>query len=150
MRKARPTFISLAKELGIESAVGLYRIQKHWDSTMGNPIVEHCAPKSLTNGMLLIIVSSSVWLQEMQFQKTRLLEIFSDEGVTDIRFTLGRINRKPPVPPPPVGTIMQEDEAFIEELGGEVADPELREHIKEAVRQWVLRMSRDRKSAYPS
>lgn len=64
----------------------------HWTKT-GSDISSNSSPLSLKRGILIVRVSSSPWIQQLQFMKSELMDYinasFDEEIVTDIKFKLG-------------------------------------------------------------
>lgn len=91
MQSAGSALSALMKELGMESALGLYRIKARWSGLFGRPLTLHSHPSGLHGGRLVINVDSPAWLQELSFLKDDMLGKLRPLGVNDIRFRLGRI-----------------------------------------------------------
>jgi predicted nucleic acid-binding Zn ribbon protein len=71
----------------------LSRIWEQWQPSVGLSVAANTRPVSLKGGCLLVCVSSSVWLQELQFLKNNLVDrlnaLLEEELVHDIRFKIG-------------------------------------------------------------
>lgn len=68
-----------------------YQIWTHWTEVMGKNLADRCQPLHLRYGVLMIGVSNSTWLTQLQFMKLDLLEkIKKAFGITltDIRFKI--------------------------------------------------------------
>jgi hypothetical protein len=69
------------------------KIWKLWDSAVGKRIAEHARPSTIKRGVLVVKVSDSVWLQELEFKaediRTRLNSELKREAVKRIRFKVG-------------------------------------------------------------
>ena len=69
------------------------RIWKLWDSVVGKKIARHARPSSIKKGVLLIKVTDSVWLQELEFMaetiKERLNSKLQREAIKKVRFKVG-------------------------------------------------------------
>lgn len=94
-RKSQPRKVSAMLEtvlgdLGLESAVAAFRIGEVWAEAVGEKIAAHASPVGMRNGVLEVSVDSSVWCQQLQFEKQRVLgelEIrMGLEAPRDIRF----------------------------------------------------------------
>jgi predicted nucleic acid-binding Zn ribbon protein len=68
--------------------------QEVWQQISGR-LAEHSHPGQLRGGVLRIIVSSSVAMQELMFEKRRLLKQLNDslphQKIRDLCFTVGTI-----------------------------------------------------------
>jgi predicted nucleic acid-binding Zn ribbon protein len=70
------------------------RIWKVWDDVVGKKIASHARPSWIKKGVLMVKVTDSVWLQELEFMtqmiKTRLNSKLQREAIKKIRFRVGR------------------------------------------------------------
>jgi hypothetical protein len=73
--------------------LGDARIWKIWDGVVGKEIAEHARPSTINRGILLVKVTDSVWLQELEFMAEMLKEKLNSRLRTDavrkIRFKVG-------------------------------------------------------------
>ncbi len=71
----------------------LVRLSACWTELVGETIGEHSRPAAMKGKLLLVYVSSPVWLHEMRFLKTDLIDkinlLLGPPGVKDIRFKVG-------------------------------------------------------------
>ncbi len=69
------------------------RIWKLWDGVVGKKIAKHARPSWIKKGVLLVKVTDSVWLQELEFKaetiKERLNSKLQGEAIKKIRFRVG-------------------------------------------------------------
>ena len=74
------------------------RIWKLWESVVGKRIAEHAQPSMMKRGVLLVKVSDSVWLQELEFKtekiKERLNRTLQREAIKKIRLKVGEPQRR--------------------------------------------------------
>jgi len=133
LERASSEISRIARELGMESSLGLERLRARWDSLFSGALPAHASPLSLRKGELLVAVDSPAWLQELNFMKARMLGRLTAFGVSDIRFRLGAVRRGRkggrPEPPPPTDA----DRSLAEALVAPVRDEDLRESIRRAV-----------------
>lgn len=82
--------------LGIK--VKQYQIWEVWDSVVGEPIARQAQPHQIKNMILWINVSSSTWMQQLEFMKQqiidRLNERIGEKVIKDIRFRIGELSQK--------------------------------------------------------
>lgn len=82
--------------LGIK--VKQFEIWEVWDSVVGQHIARHAQPHQIRNMILWTVVSSSTWMQQLEFMKKTIVDKLNDrigeEVVKDIRFRIGEF------PPP--------------------------------------------------
>lgn len=75
------------------------KIWKLWDSAVGKSVAEHARPSSIKKGVLVVKVSDSVWLQELEFRaheiKERINHALQREAIRKIRFKVGEHRGKP-------------------------------------------------------
>lgn len=81
LRNCRPADMKLA---------GVWKI---WDQTVGTAIAENARPLAVKQKLLLVQVSSPVWIQQLRFLKTdliaRLNQALGDACIEDIKFKVG-------------------------------------------------------------
>ena len=70
-----------------------------WDHAVGPQVAAAARPVSLRNGVLLVHVRNSVWVQELTAMRGQLLErvraIAGARTVTELRFRVGELPRGP-------------------------------------------------------
>jgi hypothetical protein len=113
-RKQRPVAELLGmiiRERGLTDEVRQRIVCLHWEEIAGARIASKTSPLSVTDGVLHASAISSVWVQELQYFKARLITqinawvdanrewIGPPPLVTDIRFALGGQRREPLVDP---------------------------------------------------
>ena len=68
-------------------------IWKLWDGVVGEKIAKHARPSSIKRGILLVKVTDSVWVQELEFMaetiKDSLNSKLQREAIKKIRFRVG-------------------------------------------------------------
>lgn len=141
MERAENAVRALARDLGMESFLRLCRIQARWELVFNGPLALNTHPARLDGGRLLVNAASPAWLQQATFLKTEILRKLSGFGVSDIRFRLGRVSKKPPAPssPPSPNSIPESYRLFIEEVVSGVGDEALCAGIRGAMEKWALK-----------
>ena len=121
-------------KLGITEGVRLIRIRNDWDKIFDKPLSLHMWPSKYSEGSLLLNVDSSVWVHQLSFHKSAILNKLGVYGVRDIRFRVGKISRRAQQVPDIHDTprLSGEDSSFISGLVSGIGDAELREAIKGA------------------
>jgi predicted nucleic acid-binding Zn ribbon protein len=106
MKKPQPLHSILEQTLkGLELDVPLkiYSIWGAWKEIVGEPIALQTQPHAIRNRILLVEVSHSTWMQQLQFLKPILLgkinRFLGESLIEDIRFKVGKI--PPAVTPVP-------------------------------------------------
>jgi hypothetical protein len=73
------------------------RIFAVWEDAVGQTMALHARPERIQRGQLIVFVSDSAWLQELQFLKTdikkKLNKRLGRGTVRDIRFQIGKISK---------------------------------------------------------
>ncbi len=69
-----PILKSMSLKLGLEKEMGLYRLQEEWAQLVGETIAQHTAPEKMQFKTLTLLVDSPVWMHELTFLKTGLIE----------------------------------------------------------------------------
>ncbi len=74
---------------------GISHIVHVWQKTVGAPIADNALPYAMKGSLLLVHVSSSAWMHQLQFLKAELLERLNNEleagRVTDVKFKIGPV-----------------------------------------------------------
>lgn len=64
-----------------------------WDGAVGETIAENARPAAFKGDLLLVHVSSSVWLQQLRFIKQEIMKkvntALGNESVREIKFKIG-------------------------------------------------------------
>ncbi len=75
--------------------VEMTRIWSLWDETIGMTIAENARPAAFKGKVLLVHVTSSPWMQQLQFLKKDLIQklniALGKELVAEIKFKIGSI-----------------------------------------------------------
>lgn len=75
-----------------------YQIWEVWDSVVGEPIARQAQPQQVRNMILWVTVSSSTWMQQLEFMKRqiidRLNERIGEKVINDIRFRIGELSQE--------------------------------------------------------
>ena len=69
------------------------QIEEAWKSIVGERAASHSRPSTIRNGVLTVQIESSVWMQELDFQKRSILKglkkRFGKDRISEIRFKIG-------------------------------------------------------------
>ncbi len=75
------------------------RLQHEWEKLVGQTIAKHSYPESIRYKKLYLVADNSIWLQQLVFLKTTILEaihsIMPDLMITDIVLRIGSVAKKP-------------------------------------------------------
>lgn len=125
------------QRLELSARLTEYRVWPIWDEIVGPTIARNAQPEKIRHGTLFVKVSSSTWMQQLQFMKEMIAERLNHnlgkEVVKNIFFVVGKVDWSPREPPkkkrpgPPAAPA--EPIADDAELGA-IKDPELRRALK--------------------
>ena len=137
------------KRLDLSYRLNEYGVWPVWDEVVGKTIALNAQPEKIRNGTLFVKVTSSVWMQQLQFMKEMIAERLNHrlnrEVVKNIFFVVGRIDSPGPtetVTPPSTPTVDQEpkiDPQFLES----VSDPDLRQAFKKLLKSYSRRRGQE-------
>ncbi|MGV8080841.1 MAG: DciA family protein [Syntrophales bacterium] len=152
----------VAKREGIPLNTADLRLLSFWDRAVGPQVAAQTYPQEIRRGILLVRVSSSVWMHQLQFLKEDILrklqDVMGSDTVKGFRFSIGEIPRSVQTPKTDaplrevLGTslLKPRDRRLIEESLAVVADPELRELLKRVMTKDLLRRRvRERQQGRP-
>ena len=99
-RKQRKDFVHIGNIIGnvleqfrSESDGGLTRVWHIWDEVVGETIAANAQPAAFKGDLLLVHVTSSAWIHELQFLKSdMILKLNAALGkpmVTELKFKIG-------------------------------------------------------------
>ena len=105
MANKRPTnkvFTPLGQVLGdildqcrSRSGGGISHVTRAWQKAIHTPISDNAKPYAINGSLLLVFVSSSVWLHQLRFLKDELIDRLNaelEEGkISDIKFKIGPV-----------------------------------------------------------
>lgn len=84
---------SILDQYRSDSAGGILHLMHVWENAVGPPISDNAKPFAVKGSLLLVHVSSSAWLHQLQFLKTELLDKLNhrlkNQRVADIKFKIG-------------------------------------------------------------
>ena len=130
------TLSEILGNLPVKERVKEYGLWKVWDKLAGEAVSRHCQPDRLKDGILFLKVDSPVWMQQLQFMKSLILEkvngYMKDNAVKDVRFQIGKLSqtRKGKWKPWKEVSLPQEVVLRLNNELSSVRDPELRDIIK--------------------
>jgi hypothetical protein len=74
---------------------GLLKIHEAWAGIVGEKMVENAVPWAMKNKVLLVHVTSSIWIQELHFLKDDLImkinQTLGEQAITDMIFKIGPV-----------------------------------------------------------
>jgi hypothetical protein len=119
-----------------------------WPEVVGELLSQKSWPVSLRKGVLLVQVSDSVWMQELQMQKHQILErigaVRGGGEITDLRWTVRgaptRVSlRKRRAHPPVLSSrpLTEEESAWVGAVSAQVEDPDLRKTLQRVLGKYL-------------
>jgi predicted nucleic acid-binding Zn ribbon protein len=83
------------KTLRPEADGGLVQVWQLWDDAVGRVIAENARPAAFKGKLLLVHVSSSPWIHQLQFLKKDIIQklnaALAQDLVEDIKFKIGPV-----------------------------------------------------------
>jgi len=104
-RKGKPVAMAKLAEKFLRGIGQQHRLRELgifdvWDQLVGGEIAKNAQPVSISDGRLIVAVSSSVWLNELGFArpkiKARLNRELGKGTIKDITFRIGEIKNESP------------------------------------------------------
>ena len=85
----------LMKHYRVEGDTEMAKIFDEWESAVGEPISRHCQPEAFKGKLLLVHVTDSAWMHQLQYLKKDILAklnaVMGRHMIEDIRFRIGPI-----------------------------------------------------------
>lgn len=86
----------LLENIRPNSDTGMTKIWELWQTSVGEAIAKEAKPGAFKDGILIVHVSSSVWMQQLNFLKrdiiTKLNCVLKCEMVREIKFKIGKVH----------------------------------------------------------
>ncbi len=123
------------------------RIWEVWDDVVGKTIAGHARPSWIKKGVLMVRVTDSVWLQDLEFKTETIKESLNSklqsEAIKKIRFRVGRPqdSRQKTAKRPKQEHdqhLALEEQGEIEEVLARIKDKELRSSLRKVIRKTTL------------
>ena len=133
------------KRLDLSFRLSEYGVWPVWDEVVGKTIAANAQPEKIRNGTLFVKVSSSVWMQQLQFMKDMIAEKLNQrlnrEVVKNIFFVVGRIDSAGPAEEVSDAStpVVEEDPKIDSQFLESVSDPELRQAFKRLLKSYSRR-----------
>jgi len=125
------------------------RLRTVWFQAVGPRIATHTRPDCIRKSVLFVKVANSVWMQQLHFMKQDILEKFNHlnqrDPVKNIFFAIGEIpvsaaaKRDRIFIADKVPALKARDKKMIEESLAAIADEELRDILKRAMKKEITR-----------
>lgn len=101
-RKERKEFVhvrtvlpNLLKSIRTGSDTQLVRVWELWDDAVGETIAKNARPSAFRGKLLLVEVSSSTWMHQLQYLKSDIIDkingAFGEKMVEEIKFRIGTL-----------------------------------------------------------
>jgi hypothetical protein len=135
-----------AKSLGVERAAFAALIAEMWPEIVGPEASAHSRPIGLRGSVLLAEAETGLWAQELSARRggfaAEINRRLGAPAVAEIRFKQVAGWRTPPAgdAPQPADAptaLTAEESASVERAAAEIADPEVREAAKKAMRSQI-------------
>ncbi|MGB4549480.1 MAG: DUF721 domain-containing protein [Syntrophales bacterium] len=128
-----------------------HKLLEIWRKSVGPQIATRTHPENIRRGTLFVRVSTSVWMQELQFMKKEIIaginRFYGRETVQNIRFVIGEIPTWPeavkasekPAPALDATGLTDDDREEISSTLESVGDEELRDILKRVMTKERIR-----------
>lgn len=136
----KPILEKTIKKLGLEIKIKEGKIWEIWDEAVGPTVARNAQPESIRSRVLFVRVSTSAWMQQLQFIKERIIEKLNQSLgktlVKSISFRLGTIPSQSPnesdkkSEPPPPQELDPECLETIEKTVSSLKDDETKDLVK--------------------
>ena len=130
-----------------------------WHKAVGKTISAQTRVDRLDHDTLLVKVSSSAWMHQLQFVKNEIMEklneILGKESVRNIFFSIGEVSavqKKKDDPftlQPDQNLLKDRDKRLIEECTASISDRELNEILKRAMTRTIIRRKMENRRKSP-
>jgi len=112
-----------------------FRVWDIWEEVVGPQIAGKTRPEALRNGVLVVSVTSSVWMQELSFMKQKILDrinqTLAPATIREIRFKLGDIQQAGAgCDEEPLPQLTEEEQEIIAQQTASIEDQGLRESLQ--------------------
>lgn len=126
------------KRFDLSTRLNEYSVWPIWNDVVGPTVARNAQPEKIRNGTLFVKVTSTVWMQQLQYMKDVILEKLNQrlgtEIVKKIFFVAGRldaeieIQSEPllPTATKPATQVTKLDQQFLDTVG----DPEIRKALQ--------------------
>ncbi len=140
---------------GLGRVVLLSRLYQHWSEIVGPQLAKVAQPEGVRSRVLFITVADAIWLQQLKFYQSQLLQnirkVLGDVPIQRLHCTLAAPaarpsearrsgGRRPRAADPPPLPLTAEEERQVLTGTDDIADPELRELVRRTWRKgWQSR-----------
>ncbi len=140
MEKLSSILNPLFNSIGFEDAVILKMLRKQWEGIFNAPIAEHTFPKEIKENVLIVIVDSNAWLNELILLKESFLSKLKNYGIKDVVFKFGRIykQRKKEQSQHDLQELSEEQKCWINDVLKDVKQEEMKLIIKNVLQKYLI------------
>jgi predicted nucleic acid-binding Zn ribbon protein len=89
---------NVLKSYRTEADIGQKDVWQLWDAAVGETIAQNARPAAFKGNLLIVHVSNSTWIHQLQFLKNDLISALNtalgQPLLTDIRFKIGPIKQR--------------------------------------------------------
>jgi predicted nucleic acid-binding Zn ribbon protein len=154
MEKLSGIIARLMRQEGYERPSREGPVFKRWSVVVGDLLTEKSRPMAVRKGVLVVQVSDSVWMHELQMQKSVIMERICDlvgpDVVLDIRWTIrgdrpirGARKKLQGRPAAPRRCLNMEERAWVQAVSTQTKDPDLRTQIERLLTKFLQRRHTD-------
>lgn len=136
------------KRLDLAVRLDEYGVWPIWNDLVGKTIARNAQPEKIRNGTLFVKVTSPVWMQQLQFMKSMIIDKLNQrlrqDVVKNIFFMVGHIDvaeevqEQPPASEANEASEREIDEKFLTAID----NPEIRDAFKKLLKSFARRNPR--------
>lgn len=139
------------KRLDLSGRLSEYGVWPIWNEIVGATIARNAQPEKIRNGTLFVKVTSSIWMQQLQYVKEMIAEKLNkdlgNEVVKNIFFFVGKIGSAMPEPTAKDLAATEEPSQARPQLQDEYLQPINDPEIRRALKKLFAAYSRKRKNS---
>lgn len=146
MERIKAILSPIYDELGLKNHLILEDIRNKWDDLLGSPLNLHTYPYELKDGELIINVDSAIWLQQLKYMQSIILNNLSNYSIKSIKLRLGKIKKRRQetnlaenFSKQNITFSMNYDAEWLKKALQSIKDPDIKEQVKRAVLTSLLR-----------
>jgi hypothetical protein len=132
----------VAHDLKFEDKMEQVMLYRLWNETVGEQIARNASPVLVRGDVLHVNVSSSVWVQQLQFLREAMLEKINanltGRKIKDIRFKIGPLPAAlPQYDDTPLPELDDNEKLATQAESAHISDPELREAFQDFMAAYI-------------
>lgn len=123
-----------------------YGLWNRWPELVGSEVASHSQPARWQGNTLVVRVEHPAWIQELTYLKPQMIASIKEKlprtPISDIRFEVGKlvqVDEEEDGGSVETRELTADEREFVEQVTGEIADPDIREAAERAMRKGMAR-----------